>query len=85
VSSNLTRSTKRFKHLRPPHQPNTQHRSPSGVQTPFDAWAGLGTVWILIPARCHALQFKEMSILGTVGTVFRVCCLLETTTFLFPI
>ena len=31
---------------RPPASHTRNHRSPTGVQTPFDAWAAMGTMWI---------------------------------------
>jgi hypothetical protein len=49
------------------------HWSPTGVQTPFDTWAFLGTMWILVPAHDQPFGFNEVVSLGTVGTVFHVC------------
>src|SRR5260370_31317710 len=36
-------------------------------------------------AHSHATRFNELERLGTVGTVFHPCCLLETTTIAFHI
>ena len=71
---------------RPPHPPERNRRSPTGVQTPFDAWAATGIVWISIPAHDQANRFNEVASLGTLGTVFRAGRRLsEATTFRFHI
>ena len=45
----------------------------------------MGTVWISVPAHFQTTRFNELARLGTVGTVFHACCLLETTTNAFHI
>ncbi len=59
-------------------------RSPTGVQTPFDAWAAMGIVSILIPAHDQANRFNAVASMGTLGTAFHACRRLpKTTTFRF--
>ena len=85
-SSNLGGPTKRFKDLQTPPTSQTPPWSPIGVQIhrlPFGhPWAACG----FDAAHDQAFRFNEVPSLGTVGTVFHACRLLETTkTFVFPI
>jgi hypothetical protein len=43
----------------------------------------MGTVWIVIAAHDQACRFNQLVRLGTEGTVFHACRLLETTTSCF--
>jgi hypothetical protein len=53
--------------------------------TPINARAPMGTVCIAKSAHNWVCIFTAIHLMGTVGTEFRACCLLETTTIIFPI
>jgi hypothetical protein len=84
--SNPFRSTKTFQTL---SSPIPRINLFTGVQTEskasFFAWAASGQLANCLPAHDLIIQFNELIILGSVGTVIHACCLLETTTTAFHI
>jgi hypothetical protein len=83
VSSNLTRSTKRFQTLTVPRQPRTLSPEPNWSPNLVLLMGTLGRPVNSVAAHEWLFIFNAIRRMGSVGTVFHTCCLLETTTFRF--